>query len=125
MIARFAFSLLAVATVAFAAPARAACSRGCDDDDLGGSVATEAVAHQPAAHHVAPTVEMTLPGYLWTKLRAEAHAYVDKAAFALITATSKLAVVAARERGEHGAHAPATAPPSPPDGGCTGTHAHA
>jgi hypothetical protein len=55
---------------------------------------------------------MSLPGYLWTKLRAEAHAAADKAAFALITATSRIAVVAAREKQERDAETPAPAAPA-------------
>ncbi len=96
---RFTLSFAVVALAFAAPPARAACSRVCDDAyDMGGGTAEErVVAQQPVQRH-APPVEMTLPGYLWTKLRAEAHAAADKTAFALITATSRLAVVAAREK---------------------------
>jgi len=122
---RFALSLAVMAFAAGAAPARAACSRVCDEAyDMGGSTAEErAVAQQPARRH--PAVEMTLPGYLWTKLRAEAHAAADRTAYALITATSRLAVIAAREKQEHDAEAPqqrpAPAPAGPQHSECTGT----
>ena len=110
MPARFQLGLVFVAAaVAFAAsPARAACSRWCDDEyDMGGSSIEESVAVHAKPQRHTPPVEMSLPGYLWTKLRAEAHEYADKAAYALITATSKLAVVAAREKQEHDAAAAA------------------
>jgi hypothetical protein len=117
MPARFALPVVAFALAFAARPALAACTKLCDETyDLGGSAADEHVMPQ-AAHHHTPVVEMSLPGYLWTKLCAEAHAAADKAAFALITATSRLAVVAAREKQEHDAATPAPAPqPAPTQG---------
>ena len=107
---RFALSLVAAALVLGAAPARAACSRLCDEEyDLGGGAAA---AHPAMQHKHPPPVEMTLPGYLWTRLREEAHAYADKAAYALITATSRLAVAAAREQQAAQEDAPTPAAPS-------------
>jgi hypothetical protein len=119
MPARFALSLIAAVVSLTALPARAACSRLCDEEyDMGGSSIEESVAVHQQQHH-APPVEMSLPGYLWTKLRAEAHDYADKAAYALITATSKLALVAAREKQQHDV-APA-APAHEPHSECSKT----
>ena len=113
MPARFALPVVAFALAFAARPALAACTKLCDETyDLGGSAPDE---HAMArAHHHTPVVEMSLPGFLWTKLRAEAHAAADKAAFALITATSRLAVVAAREKQEHDAATPQPPAENPP-----------
>jgi hypothetical protein len=111
-------SVLSVAALALAlgaAPARAACGRVCDEmEDMGGSAVDEPARLQAVRPHRSPAVEMTLPGYLWSKLRAGAHDYADKAAYALITATSKLAIAAAHEKQAQENAAPAPAPKPAP-----------
>ncbi|MFL5273072.1 MAG: hypothetical protein ACJ79R_07920 [Anaeromyxobacteraceae bacterium] len=110
---RYAVPSAALALAFAAAPARASPA---DEGDAVASVALQDCdAGRPSARRRPPPVEMTLPGYLWSKLRDEAHAAADGAAYALITATSKLAVAAAHEKAAQ-SPAPRTPPPAPASG---------
>jgi hypothetical protein len=111
---RFALSSFALAAALSAVPATASAS---------GEVAAPAEvatgeheplacdAPRPSMRRRPPPVEMTLPGYLWSRLRGDAHAYADVAAYALITATSRIAVAAAHEKAHE--QAPSSAPGAP------------
>jgi len=116
MLARFALMLTAVSLAASALPARAACTRVCDDAySYGGDAEEHVIAAPDRPRKAAPPVEASLPGYLWSKLRERTHEVVDATAYALIKATASVAVaVAAKEQSAEKAPSRAGTPPSPP-----------
>jgi hypothetical protein len=114
-LARFALSLTAVALSAAALPARAACTRVCDDAySYGGDTEERVVVAVPEPpRRRAPPVEATLPDYLWSKLRERTHQAVDATAYALIKATASVAVAVSAKDSEEKAHPAPAASPQP------------